>query len=205
MLLRSGKYRGHSVEDVKQRDKLYCGWLIRAHREHQALPPDLRKAAKQLHRRHGGVLTVGAHKGTFFDEVLEKHPGYGDWAGSSCFRSLRLDRDYWGLLRSDAEKKRSPVDLRAPGDGIKDFADYVLAKKRCAEDEAEKENDEKRPRSEAPNDKKSCCVCMDRPATSAFVPCGHMCACLTCAQDLEHGGQCPICRGEIAMTLRIYA
>ncbi len=61
--------------------RLYCGWLVRAHREKQSLPRDLRKCAEQLATQHGGVLTVGAHKGAFFDEVLDKYPGYGDWAG----------------------------------------------------------------------------------------------------------------------------
>ncbi len=95
------------------------------------------------------------------------------------------------------------MDLHAPSDGMKDFAQFV-AKKRHAGEEAEREKDEKRSRREVPNDKKSCCVCLDCPATSAFVPCGHMCVCDDCAPEMEDDGQCPICRGEIVMTMKIF-
>ncbi len=95
------------------------------------------------------------------------------------------------------------MDLHAPSDGMKDFAQFV-EKKRRAEEESEREKDEKRSRREVPNDKKSCCVCLDHPATSAFVPCGHMVTCDACALEMEEDGQCPICRGPIAMILKIF-
>ena len=81
IMLRCGKFKGHTHEHVKKLDKGYCAWVLRAQREKQPLPRDLRKFADHLKTQHGGILTVGIHKGTFFDEVLAKHPDYGDWAG----------------------------------------------------------------------------------------------------------------------------
>jgi len=51
-----------------------------------------------------------------------------------------------------------------------------------------------------------CAVCMERPADTAVVPCGHMCGCFTCMQSLHGspGAQCPICRGPMNSTIRIY-
>jgi len=51
-----------------------------------------------------------------------------------------------------------------------------------------------------------CAVCMERPADTAVVPCGHMCGCFTCMQSI-HGSpdaQCPMCRGPMTSTIRIY-
>ena len=81
-MLRCGKHKGQTRDYVIKHDKGYCAWLLRARREKQDLPRDLDKFAAHLAEQHGGILTVGIHKGMFFDEVLSKHPDYGDWAGS---------------------------------------------------------------------------------------------------------------------------
>ena len=104
-MLRCGKFKGQTHEHVKKLDKGYCAWVLRAQREKQPLPRDLRKFADHLATQHGGVLTVGIHKGTFFDEVLVKHPDYGAWA----------------------------AELRQPGDGMKHFAQYVVDRRRAEE------------------------------------------------------------------------
>ena len=54
-----------------------------------------------------------------------------------------------------------------------------------------------------------CVVCVDEPATLAALPCGHLCLCATCAENLPRDGaggsrRCPICRNAIAQTQRIY-
>eukprot|EP00210_Caulerpa_lentillifera_P004214 g4019.t1 len=36
-----------------------------------------------------------------------------------------------------------------------------------------------------------CIVCWDQPANAVFIPCGHLCACLTCCEDIK---RCPVCR-----------
>jgi hypothetical protein len=46
-----------------------------------------------------------------------------------------------------------------------------------------------------------CVVCIDNEATHAGVPCGHRCACATCAKELE---LCPLCRKETPHWLRIF-
>jgi len=82
---------------------------------------------------------------------------------------------------------------------MKHFAEYVAEQKRRAEEE---ERSKKVPRE--PDDKKNCCVCLCLPAACAFVPCGHMVTCRTCAREVEKSDGCPICRAGIAMVLDIY-
>lgn len=48
-----------------------------------------------------------------------------------------------------------------------------------------------------------CVVCLERKCDAAFVPCGHMCCCLTCSLKLE-GKPCPICRQPGNWILKIY-
>ena len=51
-----------------------------------------------------------------------------------------------------------------------------------------------------------CVVCMDAPKQYAMVPCMHMCTCEACTpQLLEQGAQsCPVCRGPIESTTRVF-
>lgn len=51
-----------------------------------------------------------------------------------------------------------------------------------------------------------CVVCMDRPADSAVIPCGHMCACDSCLRAVQASAmpQCPMCRGPVTSVIRIY-
>lgn len=46
---------------------------------------------------------------------------------------------------------------------------------------------------------KLCTVCMDRPRSCRFLPCGHFAVCDRCASHFEPkpGTKCPICRGAI--------
>merc|ERR1712151_1152091 len=48
--------------------------------------------------------------------------------------------------------------------------------------------------------KKLCVICMDKEAAYAVVPCGHQCLCQTCSQQTL----CPICRGPLESTLKIF-
>ena len=56
---------------------------------------------------------------------------------------------------------------------------------------------------EETNDTKSICViCQDRSAQRAVVPCGHLCLCDSCsAANME---LCPLCRGRVGSTIKIY-
>jgi hypothetical protein len=51
-----------------------------------------------------------------------------------------------------------------------------------------------------------CVVCLEAPADSAIVPCGHMCGCHSCLVRIQTSGSalCPICRGPVTSTIRIY-
>jgi len=51
-----------------------------------------------------------------------------------------------------------------------------------------------------------CSVCLEGLADTAVVPCGHMCVCFTCMQSIQDSldAQCPMCRGPITSTIRIY-
>lgn len=46
-----------------------------------------------------------------------------------------------------------------------------------------------------------CVVCLERPATFALLPCGHLCACQVDAPTLD---QCPICRAAVQTRNRIF-
>ena len=53
-----------------------------------------------------------------------------------------------------------------------------------------------------------CVVCRDRPAQRAVIPCGHLCLCDACTQTLASTTAvlpyCPLCRGSLLSTLKIY-
>ena len=51
-----------------------------------------------------------------------------------------------------------------------------------------------------------CVVCLDARKDHAIVPCGHMCVCGPCAAMLNQAGHpsCPVCRGPIASTMRMF-
>lgn len=40
-----------------------------------------------------------------------------------------------------------------------------------------------------------CTVCFDAPCNTIFAPCGHMCTCASCADQLSN--TCPLCRSEV--------
>ncbi|XP_055898216.1 uncharacterized protein LOC106053065 [Biomphalaria glabrata] len=46
-----------------------------------------------------------------------------------------------------------------------------------------------------------CKICLSRDASVAFVPCGHLVSCPTCAEGVD---KCPICRADIKQWLRTY-
>ena len=49
-----------------------------------------------------------------------------------------------------------------------------------------------------------CCVCLDKQTTHAFVPCGHLCVCSSCAELLMRvDAKCPYCRARAKETCQI--
>jgi hypothetical protein len=53
---------------------------------------------------------------------------------------------------------------------------------------------------EAPR-KRECVVCYDKEPSMAMIPCGHVCACVDCAELLR---ECPMCRALVLEARRIY-
>ena len=49
--------------------------------------------------------------------------------------------------------------------------------------------------------KAECVVCLDAEATHVVVPCGHICLCGDCTQNLPH---CPLCRTVVLQTMRVF-
>lgn len=55
-------------------------------------------------------------------------------------------------------------------------------------------------------DRTKCVVCFEGEREMCFLPCGHVCCCTKCAQDVMHvmAKKCPLCRTECKQTIRIY-
>jgi hypothetical protein len=51
----------------------------------------------------------------------------------------------------------------------------------------------------------NCVMCLSRPKTHVFVPCGHLCACAACSsQAMESNQGCPICRRQADFSYRVF-
>lgn len=51
-----------------------------------------------------------------------------------------------------------------------------------------------------------CVICLMRRRRSAFIPCGHLVCCQSCALSVERdlSPKCPVCRQAIRNSVRIY-
>ena len=77
-MLKCGKHRGRSYEEVAALDRGYCAWVL----SDGANGPSFRDFARFLRREHGGVLRVGQHKGKFFNDMWANERDYCYWAVS---------------------------------------------------------------------------------------------------------------------------
>ena len=91
------------------------------------------------------------------------------------------------LLKEDPEYASWVMTLAQPSAAMKEFAEYIVEQQQI---EADGEN-RKRARDEEAHGK--CILCLERPLTSCFVPCGHCVACYECASTME-STRCPMCR-----------
>jgi hypothetical protein len=54
-------------------------------------------------------------------------------------------------------------------------------------------------------DKDCCCVCLDAPKQFVFGPCGHLCVCETCANEvMETAKECPMCRTPALTAFKVW-
>eukprot|EP01006_Ploeotia_vitrea_P012884 TRINITY_DN33957_c0_g1_i1.p1 TRINITY_DN33957_c0_g1~~TRINITY_DN33957_c0_g1_i1.p1 ORF type:complete len:277 (-),score=2.94 TRINITY_DN33957_c0_g1_i1:201-995(-) len=60
------------------------------------------------------------------------------------------------------------------------------------------------PTSAAQDEGDECCICMTAPKEAVLVPCGHICACVECANQLQRTSRCPICRQSITQVIKGY-
>jgi hypothetical protein len=153
----AGKYTGHSFQKVATEDPRYSAWALRLEREEGKLSRNLAAFAKYVRELHGGVMTIGKHRGLYFDELLSKDPAYVEWCQA----------------------------LASPGNALKELA--VFARD---QDEA---GAKKRKRDESEASIKTCMICLERPLSACWIPCGHATTCYDCALEVANG-RCPICR-----------
>ena len=52
----------------------------------------------------------------------------------------------------------------------------------------------------------TCIICMEKPRSHAFVPCGHFASCEACATAsmLQDNNRCPVCRQRVERAMRLY-
>ena len=72
-----------------------------------------------------------------------------------------------------------------------------LDKTPCADE------DTKKPSADA--EATECVVCLDAPKSHVLGPCGHICVCEACAERIQVGDSCPVCRKEVAAKFRVYS
>jgi hypothetical protein len=62
-----------------------------------------------------------------------------------------------------------------------------------------------RARSSGDDEPVECCVCLDKDKSHALLPCGHLCVCVDCADQLAAGNSpCPVCRRPIDRAVQIF-
>ncbi len=150
------------------------------------------------------MLRCGKHCGRQIHEVAATDPWYCAWVVRERAEGKKLPRDlnalakfiehehggvmqvgkhrgkfFNAILQDDPDYADWAASLEEPSKLMIDFHKYV---KRAR----------KRPREVSDY---MCSICMDNHIDCAFIRCGHMTACLSCARRLN---ACPICREPIA-------
>jgi len=46
-----------------------------------------------------------------------------------------------------------------------------------------------------------CTICLENPTDCTFLPCGHLCTCMTCSKRIT---SCPLCRGAISQKVKVF-
>ena len=94
------------------------------------------------------------------------------------------------LMEKDPEYADWCRTIGSPGDILRAFADWQARKgppKACSDThKASKDDDTVFGR--------KCMFCLEKPMSAAWIPCGHMVACYSCATSMPHSQRCPICR-----------
>ena len=173
--MKIGKHRGESFADVAAQDRQYCAWILRE----KDLATGLKKFKTHLENAHGGIVPVGKHKGKYFDELLVSEPGYCKWVST-----LKKDPGAFGPLIQYMECPRQRKDEGK------------------VERKVEGKNEEPAKKKQRV-DVDMCRICFQHNINTCLVPCGHMVACLSCAERLREE-PCPICRRAVDIVQKTY-
>ena len=165
MMMRHGKHRGHSFAEVAQMDRSYCAWVFRAE------PSTFSKFQNYLKKNHGGILEMGRHKGMFFDELLANQQEYCTWVMNLQDTGPRFHKLIDWLKKKLSQEEPPSTQTGSPAAMPEETNAAGPAAKKFKSEE--------------------CKICYDKVIDSVFVPCGHVAACITCADKLE---ACPICQ-----------
>ena len=59
--------------------------------------------------------------------------------------------------------------------------------------------------SQATQGQESCVICMSNPIGTVVIPCGHVCMCLLCSEEVHKiNYKCPLCRNDIVQIRKVY-
>ena len=110
------------------------------------------------------------------------------------------------------KEERDVLKIETEYKVISEIENQLQERKRCLEERAGKLSTAFLPRLKRKRDDESeclsnvCVICHSNQSTKAVIPCGHMCLCDNCADvmaaDLVE--KCPICRGPLQDTMRIF-
>ena len=104
-LLMQGKHLGKSFADVAL-DRSYVNWAFRES-ENGDLSSNLASFVQYVKDEHGGLLTVGKHKGKYFTEALEEDPQYAKWCGSAaCPNRFKCLKDFAAHAEKQGERRQ---------------------------------------------------------------------------------------------------
>ena len=175
-MLRAGKHRHKSYEQVAATDRGYCEWALREGKHYGTF----RDFAAWLRRTHGGVVEFGKYRGRFYDELLDTQEEYCRWAMA---------------LRDPSDRMR----------GFLDFAEG-RAKRRPRKPPAKKSKPAPPPPPPPPprpeeNGGILCKICFAEPVKAVFYPCGHA-SCEGCSALLN--SVCPFCRADIVVVVKAF-
>ena len=181
-VVRGGKHTGSTYAAVADTDRGYCHWIMSA----ASLPRSLRPFKVWLQRTHGGVFCFGKHRDAFYSEVYTDHPEYTIWACELTDPSPHIS-DFQAFCRKrDEETASEEASSRQ----------QKPTRKRAREGRQENGLD-----NTSQSFSMQCKVCFDKPIDALLLPCKHLVCCQICAALIS---ACPVCRGRVSETLRVY-
>ena len=166
-----------------------------------------------------GMLKLGKHLGKSFEEVASHDRSYCAWvlrekilvAGLRKFRAHLLST-HGGLLHIGKHKGKFFDEVLQQDE---DYCSWVkslsgdpgafgafIAYLQDQEREQEEVNAPQKKKRRVQEEEETCKICFNGPINSVLVPCGHVFACMRCAERLA--STCPICKQEICYVQKTF-